>query len=63
MSLINKLKVSASGSSAIALKLDVSKLFNGIDLVATPVIGASEAEAMSKLATNYTTAISEVVAK
>jgi len=50
--------ISSSKVKTIVLVTDVSKLFNGIDLIATPTIGASQAAAMSQLATNYTQAIS-----
>lgn len=50
--------ISSSKAKTIVLVTDVSKLFNGIDLIATPTIGASQATAMSQLATNYTQAIS-----
>ncbi|MDA3616585.1 MbnP family protein [Polluticaenibacter yanchengensis] len=47
-------KVGSQTSAKIDLTLDVVKVLDGIDLIATPTIGASQATVMSKLAENYT---------
>lgn len=50
-------RIGSSAQREILLQLDAEKLFNNLDLIATPVIGAAQAEEMSTLATNYTQAI------
>lgn len=63
ISLTNKLNVAAASTSTLTLKMDVSKLFSGLDLISTPVIGASQAAAMTQLANNYTSAITATTSK
>lgn len=45
----------ANQSSKISLNVDVAKVIDGIDLVTTPTIGASQSTVMAALATNYGT--------
>lgn len=63
LDLPTSIHVGSSQLKEVLFKLDVSKLFNNLDLVATPTIGASQAAAMTQLANNYTTAISVVSVK
>lgn len=46
-------KVSSSKDWTIQLNVDVAKLIDGIDLIANPTIGASQASLMSQMATNF----------
>jgi hypothetical protein len=50
-------KISSAKSTAIDLKVDVAKIFDGVDVAATPVIGASEETEMTTIANNYGTKV------
>ncbi len=54
---------SGNTGASVAFRLDVAKILEGLDLNATPTIGAGQAAAMSQLAGNYTRAISLVNGK
>lgn len=58
LDLPSAIHVSSAKAKGVVFTVDVSKLFSSLDLITTPTIGASQATAMSQLATNYTTAIS-----
>jgi hypothetical protein len=48
-------RISTAKPTSIKLNLDVTKILDGIDLIATPKIGASQATVMATLAGNYAT--------
>ncbi|WP_126974299.1 MbnP family protein [Gynurincola endophyticus] len=49
--------ISSTDPKKANFSVDVVKILDGVDLIATPVVGASQAQVMSKLAENYTKAI------
>lgn len=57
LDLPSTIHVSATKATGVMLNVDVTKLFDGLDLMTTPTIGASQATQMATLATNYTKAI------
>lgn len=48
-------KISSASSAKISFAVDIAQLIDGVDLITTPVIGASQAAAMGTLATNFAT--------
>lgn len=52
--------IGSSKSPVIVLNADVTKVTDGLDIIATPAVGASEADAMSKVAGNYATKVFSV---
>lgn len=56
-------RISSAQNRKVVLAVDMSKILNGIDLIATPTVGAAQATVMSQLSTNYTQAISVVSAQ
>lgn len=48
-------KISSSSSAKISFAVDIAQLIDGVDLITTPVIGASQAAVMATLATNFAT--------
>ncbi len=63
LTLPNTVNAKAGAVAAVNLKVDIAEILKGIDLVATPTIGAGQASAMTQLTTNYTKAITVVSAK
>ncbi len=53
LNLPQTIKIGASKSANIVLNVDLSKAFDGIDVMATPTVGASQAAVMSAVAANY----------
>ncbi len=51
------IKISSAKPATIGLTLDVEKVLTGIDLIATPTVGAAQAAIMSTLANNFSGAI------
>lgn len=51
------LHIGANTSATIALTTDVSKVMDGIDIFANPIVGASNATIMASVATNYATKV------
>lgn len=51
------LRIGSNKKSTIALNVDVSKIFDGVDITNNPVIGASKATIMANVATNYATKV------
>lgn len=56
------LKVSSGKASGIALNVDLAKAFDGIDVMTTPVVGASQAAAMAAVASNYSNKVFSIKA-
>lgn len=54
------LTIGGSKSNVINLKADVSKALDGIDVIATPTVGAAQATTMTALANNYSTKVFSV---
>lgn len=54
------LKVGGTEASSINLKADVAKALDGIDVTATPIVGAAQATTMTTLANNYSTKVFSV---
>lgn len=48
-------RISTAKSTSIKLNVDVTKILDGVDLITTPTIGASQATVMATLANNYAT--------
>lgn len=63
LNLPTSIKVSSQKPTSILLNIDVTKILDGIDLISTPTVGASQTTAMSHLAENYTKAFSVVSAQ
>ncbi|SHG36664.1 MbnP family protein [Pedobacter caeni] len=51
------LTVSGTKSSRIVLNVDLAKALDGLDVMATPVVGASQGTVMAAVATNYATKV------
>ena len=51
------LHISSDKTTTILLNADISKITDGVDIVATPTVGASQAAVMSAVATNYATKV------
>ncbi len=60
VNLPSHVKISSAKSTTIGLTVDVTKIIDGIDLIATPTIGASQAAAMQTVAANYATKVFSV---
>ncbi len=58
LSFPTEIHIGSAKPQAVVFTMDVSKLFNSLNLIAMPNIGASQASAMSQLSTNYTKAFS-----
>ncbi|MCX2574364.1 MbnP family protein [Pedobacter sandarakinus] len=54
------IKIGSSKSSSIVLNVDLAKAFNGVDIIATPSVGAAQATAMATVANNYATNVFSV---
>ncbi len=54
------LRIGSSKSTTILLNADVSKATDGIDIMATPTVGASQATVMTAVANNYSTKVFSV---
>lgn len=52
-----ELHIGSTQSSAIVLNTDVSKIMEGVDIMTTPSIGASQAPVMAAVAVNYATKV------
>lgn len=50
-------RIGSTSPATIGLSVDVVKILNGIDLITTQIVGASQAAVMAQLAGNYTQAI------
>ncbi len=61
LDLPKNVKISSTKTTNIALSLDIAKVLEGIDLIATPTVGASQAAVMATLANNYATKAITVV--
>ncbi len=61
LDLPTSVRISTAKATSIKLNVDVAKILEGIDLIATPTVGASQATVMSALATNYATKAFSVV--
>ncbi|EHQ26441.1 hypothetical protein Mucpa_2311 [Mucilaginibacter paludis DSM 18603] len=57
LALPSTLHIGSSKSSTILLNADVTKVTDGIDVMTTPTVGASQATAMAAVATNYGTKV------
>lgn len=57
INLPSNVRISSAKSTSIALTVDVTKIFDGVDLIATPTVGASQATAMQTVAGNYATKV------
>ncbi|WP_157544050.1 MbnP family protein [Mucilaginibacter paludis] len=57
LALPSTLHIGSSKSSTISLNTDVTKITDGVDIMATPTIGASQATVMASVATNYSTKV------
>jgi hypothetical protein len=57
LNLPTSLYVDASRPAAVTLTTDVSKAIDGVDVYATPIVGASQATTMASVATNYATKV------
>ena len=53
LSLSSPLKVEAGSASKLVINLDVAKVLEGVDVVATPTIGAGQPEIMKTIADNF----------
>jgi len=53
LNLPQSIKIGSSKSANIVINVDLSKAFDGIDVMATPTVGASQAAVMSAVAANY----------
>lgn len=53
-------QISSAKDSKIVLKADVEKAFDGVDVVANPIVGAKQATIMTAVATNYSTKVFSV---
>lgn len=54
------LKINMDKATKVVLNVDLAKAFDGIDLMATPVVGASQATVMATVANNYATKVFSV---
>jgi hypothetical protein len=54
-------KIGATKATSINLKADVAKVLDGIDVMTTPTVGASQATTMTAVANNYSTKVFSVV--
>lgn len=54
--------INGSKSTALDLKVDVAKVIEGVDLFATPVVGAAQATEMTTISNNYGTKVFSVQA-
>ncbi len=53
LNLPQSIKIGSSKSANIVINVDLSKAFDGIDVITTPTVGASQAAVMSAVAANY----------
>jgi len=53
LTLPSTLKIGSSKTGAIVLNVDVAKVFDGVDVIANPTVGASQATVMAAVAANY----------
>ncbi len=54
------LHIGSLKSTSIVLNADVTKITDGIDVITTPTVGASQSAAMTTVATNYATKVFSV---
>ncbi len=57
LSLPQALHISSAKESTISLSADVAKITDGVDIMATPTIGASQAAEMTAVAGNYSSKV------
>lgn len=57
LDLPKSLNISASKSTSIVINADLSKVTDGIDVMANPIVGASKATVMAAVAHNYATKV------
>jgi len=57
VSLAQPLKIGSSSLAKMAFDVDVAKLLDAVDLITTPVVGASQAATMATIATNFATKV------
>ena len=57
LNLPSNVQISSAKSTTLGLNVDVTKIIDGIDLVATPTVGASQATQMQAVANNYATKV------
>jgi hypothetical protein len=57
LNLPSVLHIGSTKSSTILLNTDVTKITDGVDIMTTPSVGASEATVMSAVAVNYATKV------
>jgi hypothetical protein len=60
LQLPSSVEISAKKETAIGVEVGVDKVFDGVDLVTTPLIGAGQASIMQQVATNYATKVFSV---
>jgi hypothetical protein len=54
------LHIGSSKSTEVVLNADVTKITDGVDVIATPTVGAAQATVMAAVATNYSTKVFSV---
>lgn len=52
--------VDATGNNHLTLTADISKVLDGVDVIATPIVGAAQKTAMETVAANYATKVFSV---
>lgn len=57
LTLPSALHIGSSKESTISLTADVTKITDGVDIMATPLVGAAQATVMTAVATNYSTKV------
>lgn len=57
LNLPTALYIDANKPATVTLTTDVSKAIDGVDVYATPIVGASQATTMASVATNYATKV------
>jgi hypothetical protein len=62
LNLPQNVKISSAKATNIAINVDVTKILEGIDLIATPTIGAAQPTIMATLADNYANKVLSVTA-
>jgi len=57
LNLPSNLHIGSAKSSTILLNADVTRITDGVDIMTTPTVGASQAAVMAAVATNYSTKV------
>lgn len=60
INLPGSLRISSAKESQIILKVDAEKVMDGVDIMTNPVVGASKANIMAAVATNYSSKVFSV---